>query len=52
MVMEKKTKVTVNGLEAEIIETTKFKPPTNQVTARMNIVSPTKEKDVGVNQEE
>ena len=40
MVMEKKSKVSVTGLEAEIIETTKYKPPTTQITARSNIVSP------------
>ena len=40
MVMKKKNKVICAGLEAEITETTKYKPPTAQVTARSNIVSP------------
>ena len=40
MIMEKKSKVSVSGLAAEITETTKYKPPRTQATARSNIVSP------------
>ena len=52
MIMEKKSKVCVTGLEAEIVETTKYKPPTAQVTARSNIVSPNANKKAKACEEE
>ena len=52
MIMEKKSKVCVNGLAAEITETTKYKPPTTQVTARSQKVSPDKKAGKIVMEEE